>query len=256
VAEAAYRSSCFHDESVKAFAWRRWLAPLFYLFPEKRARVDFSYMFLPVRASGRLLEVGFGSGKSLDRLARSGWSVEGIDFDEAAVENAKKRGLPVKAGDLRAQCYPDNYFDAIVSSHAVEHLHDPKGFLQECWRILKPGGQLALMTPNAKSFGARFFGAAWFALDPPRHLMLFSAQSLRNIGLQAGFSSAEARFNARDAHNVFIGSRHIANTGRHQWSDRGGLFMQLWGRFWQTVEWIAGWLKPSVGEELVVVFRK
>lgn len=251
-----YRAVVFGDESVRATPLQKLLYPLAYLLPKTRAHIDFSYMFIPVQSGGRLLEVGFGSGAMLAQHARRGWVVEGIDFDAAAVANARAKGLAVKAGDLASQQYPDASFDAIVSSHVIEHLHDPAAFLRECRRILKPGGCLVVVTPNADSCGRQWYGAAWFPLDPPRHLLIFSAASLQAIGVQAGFARGAVSCNARDANNVFSGSIDIKRRGRHEWGAAGGFWRRRWTGALQWLEWALVCVRPAAGEELVVIFRK
>ncbi|MET0380046.1 MAG: methyltransferase domain-containing protein [Spongiibacteraceae bacterium] len=254
--EAGYRAVVYKDPLAAATSWQKLLYPLFYLFPLPRAHVDFSYMFIPVAAGKRLLEVGFGGGVTLGLMSARGWLAEGIDFDEAAVANARAKGMTVNAGDIRAQQYPDASFDAIVSSHVIEHLHDPVGFLQECRRVLKPGGQLVLATPNAGSFGRGLFGASWFALDPPRHLLIFTEASLQASAGKAGFATGKTRHNARDADSVFCASRNIAVQGVHRWGDTGNHWRQTWTRALQMVEWLAVCFKPSLAEELVIIFKK
>lgn len=45
--------------------------------------------------------------------------------------------------------FEDNNYDEIVAIHLVEHLKDLISFMNECWRILRPGGALYLATPEA-----------------------------------------------------------------------------------------------------------
>ena len=51
--------------------------------------------------------------------------------------------------------YADARFDAVVSMDVVEHLHDPRPWLRDALRVLKPGGLLFLTTPNYASYSLR-----------------------------------------------------------------------------------------------------
>jgi 2-polyprenyl-3-methyl-5-hydroxy-6-metoxy-1,4-benzoquinol methylase len=155
------------------------LASLFFgILPGGRDLVEGTVSFLHAPKPGaRLLEIGFGDGGTLMRMRELGWSVVGIETDPVSVENARARGLDVRQGALTAHAFPDASFDAIYTSHVLEHVHDPLGLLRECHRILKTGGVAVMMTPNMASWGHRRFRADWVPLDPPRHLMLFSPRN-------------------------------------------------------------------------------
>lgn len=114
----------------------------------------------------------------MEFLRQLGWHVEGLDLDPTAVKVASSRGLAIHLGSLKEQNFPDQSFDPVVSSHVIEHVHDPVGLLGECRRILRPDGKLVIITPNIASWGHAWFRSNWLALDPPRHLHLFKATSL------------------------------------------------------------------------------
>jgi SAM-dependent methyltransferase len=69
----------------------------------------------------------------------------------------------------------------------VEHLHDPIGALAKLARWTRPGGWLALSTPDAGSLEFRLFRDAWYALHLPNHLYLFSEDSLGRVLAAAGW---------------------------------------------------------------------
>lgn len=156
-------------------------------------RTEASSTFLASVPGGKLLDVGCGSGAYLAAMRHLGWAVAGVDFDPAAVAAARRAGLDVNCGSLEAQQYPAAAFDAVALSHVVEHLPDPVATLQECARILKPGGRLLLFTPNTASLGHRLFREDWRGLEPPRHLFLFSAGSMDRLLRQAGFAAVTIR---------------------------------------------------------------
>jgi len=100
-----------------------------------------------------------------------------------------------------------------IAVFQVEHVHDPLGFLVECHRILKSNGQIVLLTPNLKSIGHRLFSDAWFHLDPPRHLYLFSLQTLKICVERANLQIKVIRTTARLASLAWIVSRLIGKKG-------------------------------------------
>lgn len=97
-----------------------------------------------------------GAAAACDRgVGGTGWRVEGVDFDPGAVEVARASGLEVRLESLESQRYPDQSFDAVTMVHLIEHTHDPVGLIHESRRILKPRGQLVILTPNARFGGMR-----------------------------------------------------------------------------------------------------
>jgi 2-polyprenyl-3-methyl-5-hydroxy-6-metoxy-1,4-benzoquinol methylase len=235
--------------------WQHLLGRLLSIHPGWRADADFSVMHLPARPGGRLLDVGCGDGRLLSTMRDLGWKVEGVDFDRAAVEQARTKGLRVHLGTLEAQGYPDDYFDAVTLSHVIEHVHDPLGLLQECRRILKPQGHLVVVTPNTASLTHRIFGAACFNLDPPRHLHLFNRRTLRWLAELAGFQAPSVHTTLRFAEGSFIASRDIARTGTHVMGGPQPRAIRLWGRIMQLAEWAALQWTPEAGEEIALVAR-
>jgi 2-polyprenyl-3-methyl-5-hydroxy-6-metoxy-1,4-benzoquinol methylase len=169
---------------------------------------------LPADNAGRLLDVGCGDGDLIRAAQERGWNAEGVDFDPAGVELARSRGLNVHLGSLASQGYDAEQFDAIVMSHVVEHLADPISVLQECHRILKPGGRLVLATPNADSQFHREFRKHWVHLDPPRHLYVFEVNTLTEVVRRSGFNNSLKCFTVLGAPFAYGASQLIGRNGR------------------------------------------
>ncbi len=235
---------------------KKWAGLIVYASPLRRPRLDFQLMYLPVQSGARLLEIGCGNGDMLQILQEAGWQAEGVDFDPAAVTIARDKGLQVHLGTVESKGYATNTFDAITSSHTIEHLSDPALFLNECYRILKPRGRLAIVTPNSRSLGHQFFKQSWLHLDPPRHLHIFNVPSLHRLVTETGFRNIHIWTTIRDADRLFAASQAIRRTGQYAWGSRQPIPVRIVGKTFQVVEYVLVALGCQLGEEIAVTAEK
>jgi SAM-dependent methyltransferase len=111
-----------------------------------------------------------------------------MDFSAHAVAAAKKNfGLTVIHGTLPHPAVAAGSVDAITLRAVLEHVHDPRRLLGAVYDALRPGGWVYASVPNLGSWGYRAFGRAWFPLDPPRHLLHFTSDTLRRAVEGCGF---------------------------------------------------------------------
>ena len=171
---------------------------------ELRARLPFYIK------GGRIIDVGCGRGDFLFRMKELGWDVLGIETDLLAAEIAKRRGIPVDTRPLEKTCLPENWADAVIMNHVIEHIYDPVSELTECRRLLKKGGRLVLYTPNTLSLGHEIFRRAWRGLEPPRHLHIFSPATIRTALFLAGFTDVKVKTSARNTRGFFNASTVIS----------------------------------------------
>ncbi|MEZ4735761.1 MAG: class I SAM-dependent methyltransferase [Caldilineaceae bacterium] len=145
------------------------------------------------KAAGKLLDVGCAMGGFLLGMQKQKqWTVAGVEVNEAVAHAAQDRhGLDIFPGALEEAQYPDATFDAVTLWDVLEHLHDPLGSLQEIHRILRPNGIVVIRVPNLASWDAKLFGTAWAGLDAPRHLYIFTPESLSTLLEKAGFQVLE-----------------------------------------------------------------
>ena len=154
----------------------------------------------------RLLEVGCSWGLFLDYARSRGWSVAGVELSEPASIWAREQlSLEVTAGNLNSSAYLNSkQFDAAVAWHVIEHVPDPIAFLQSMRSCLRPGGRIALRTPNIQSLSARLNRPHWEWMGAPAHLTLFSICSLRSALHQTGFEVEKIFTRRGDAHNPWF----------------------------------------------------
>lgn len=102
---------------------------------------------------GDVLEVGCGEGRGVDLILPKAKSFTGIDKIQEVVDNLKTK---YPKGNFQQMVIPpfaslpDNHYDVVVSFQVIEHIKDDLGYLNEIYRVLKPGGKALITTPNIK----------------------------------------------------------------------------------------------------------
>jgi SAM-dependent methyltransferase len=111
------------------------------------------YTFAARLARGkRVLDAGCGAGYGSAELARTAWSVAGVDVAPEAVDFARAHYEAPNLRFAQASCtslpFPDGRFDLVVAFEVIEHLEQWRDFLLEARRVLSPAGQFIVSTPN------------------------------------------------------------------------------------------------------------
>jgi SAM-dependent methyltransferase len=228
------------------------------MFGYRLETVESSVMWLKASERGRLLDVGCGNGLFLKKMRDLGWQVAGVEPDPKAVQVARNQhGLQVSQGMLMDAGLQENSFDVVTMSHVIEHVPDPIELLRACHRVLKPGGKLVAVTPNIQSLGQNWFGESCLALDPPRHLYLFSSKSFERCAQQSGFTNNSVRSVARLAPLIWFASKQIHSNGKLPGLiiPKPNLLLKYQAKIFMIYEYYSCRFK-NVGEELLLVARK
>ena len=147
----------------------------------------------PYKSSGRALDIGCGPGYFLSAAQKMGFDVYGLDPSDYIVQMAQKTwGDRVKLGLIESANYERESFDLIVAFDTFEHIYDPKKFLQAIHGFLKPGGVLAITTPDPASMLAKISGRNWVSYKLPEHVFYWSPETIRRI-LAENFEVLEVR---------------------------------------------------------------
>ena len=134
------------------------------------------YLSLPY-ISGDVLEIGCGEGRGVQLIAPKAATFTGLDKIQSVIDNLKQK---FPDGDFRQAIIPpfagleDNSFDCIVSFQVIEHIKKDQMFLEEIFRVLKPGGKALITTPNIKMSLSR----------NPWHIREYTAEQLEKLAGQ------------------------------------------------------------------------
>ena len=137
--------------------------------------------------SKQLLDVGCSYGFLLDVAVERGWKVWGSELSKKQSSYAAERH-PGVCNNAVSECnFPSNFFDAITAYEILEHVSSPREFLKDFRQVLRPGGYLAMTTPNVAGWEAKLMGRYWLNLIR-MHLYYFSPGTIRRILEEEGFT--------------------------------------------------------------------
>jgi 2-polyprenyl-3-methyl-5-hydroxy-6-metoxy-1,4-benzoquinol methylase len=141
-----------------------------------------------LQSKGPVLDVGCGGGLFLGVMKQRGARVAGMDNSpEAAGAAWHHNQVPAILGDLTKAPIAAGSCALITMFHVLEHLPDPKSFLQAARELLKPGGRLIVQVPNIDCWQYAFLKSKWNGVDIPRHLHDFRTSDLERLLNQSGF---------------------------------------------------------------------
>jgi phosphatidylethanolamine/phosphatidyl-N-methylethanolamine N-methyltransferase len=158
------------DKQMVTTAYARW-APVYDLvFGAVFERGRQAAITAAERVGGRILEVGVGTGISLPHYSRE-CRLCGVDISEPMLRKAHERvaefGLTNVEGlwvmDAEKLSFPDGSFDVVVAQYVVTTVPNPEATLDEFARVLKPGGEIVLVSRVGAEAGLRRTLEHWFA---------------------------------------------------------------------------------------------
>ncbi|MBI2215420.1 MAG: glycosyltransferase [Acidobacteria bacterium] len=139
-----------------------------------------------VAPGGRVLEIGAGSGRLGTMLAKE-FDYVGIELSDESCREARARGVEVYRARLSSFVNLGAPFDAVTMFRVFENLEDPHDALGKVSELLRPGGVLAIVTPDTESFLALLSRDRWFAYDEPDSVIFYSRGGLVELLERSGY---------------------------------------------------------------------
>lgn len=170
------------------------------------------------QAAGTVLDVGCAYGHFLQAMEARGWRTVGLEPNPTAVRYAERHvaGRIIGANFEEASLDPES-FDAVASFYVLEHVIDPRQFLDKVCRVLRPGGMAVIRVPYTEPLFPINKMAGRTLMYAPMHLNDFSPRSMRRLALDVGFRRTEVRVGAsRRSHEIVeqVGARVLGGIGR------------------------------------------
>lgn len=173
------------------------------------------------QGSGKLLDIGSGTGDFLVKAKQKNWSVFGVEPSKDARLLSENKGIYVSE---ELTSIDETEFDVITLWHVLEHVPDLENYIQEISKRLKPSGTLLVAVPNFKSKDAEYYKEFWAAYDVPRHLWHFSKPGIERLFSKQHFKLIQTKPMWFDAFYVSLLSEKY-KTGKSNWIN--AIFMGL-----------------------------
>lgn len=163
--------------------------------------------------NGTLLDYGAGTGYFPAYVKSKGKNVEAIEIDPEARKYAKEKfDLDVLAPEaLSDGSIKNESYDVVSMWHVLEHLYDPKMYINRFHELLQLHGHLIIAVPNYTSSDAQYYKDNWAAYDVPRHLWHFNPVAMEKLVGEQGFTLVEKKTMPFDSFYVSLLSEKYKN---------------------------------------------
>jgi 2-polyprenyl-3-methyl-5-hydroxy-6-metoxy-1,4-benzoquinol methylase len=132
-------------------------------------------------ATGKILDIGCGTGAFLHTMQTAGWQITGLEPDETARKKAQELYQLQPATPEKLFEQQPASFNVITMWHVLEHVHELHNYIKQLEKLIAPNGKIIIAVPNYTSNDAAVYKAYWAAYDVPRHLYHFSPAAMRQL---------------------------------------------------------------------------
>jgi 2-polyprenyl-3-methyl-5-hydroxy-6-metoxy-1,4-benzoquinol methylase len=157
--------------------------------------------FQKYKKNGLMLDVGCGNGQMLYWAQKRGIAGKGVEINKRTADRAKEYGFDVWNGFLETAPFEKHSFDFVFLGEIIEHVNDPRTFIDQSSAFLKSDGMIGITTPNIDCPWSKtnfilykMFGIPWSSVTPPYHLFQFNPDNLDRLMKDMGFDFVGGHF--------------------------------------------------------------
>ncbi len=148
-----------------------------------------------LKKKGAVLDVGCATGFFLNTAKAMGWRTHGVEISDYCCEFAAAEfGLSLTNGQFKDFDGSGGPYDLVTMWDYLEHSFTPVRDIELAFRHLKPGGFLAVATPDFGSWPAGIFGPNWVGFKEHEHLAYFTKKNLCGLLERKGFKIRHAGY--------------------------------------------------------------
>jgi SAM-dependent methyltransferase len=157
---------------------------------------QFVLNLLFLKTNPKIHDAGCGTGQFLNYFNALGFrNLSGSDsFIEDTIDYGDLKIYKKELSEI------NETFDCISLNHVIEHVLDPKEYMQHIFKRLNLNGTCLVRTPMALSNGYLSYKENWVGLEAPRHLHVFSQKGFIEMVKEIGFKVDEIRFDTLGWH--------------------------------------------------------
>ena len=158
-----------------------------------------NFKMLRPEAGDIVLDAGAGEGRHTFALCREGCRVFALDRDLTSLNKARyalkdmenkgfyTKNVVILQGDNLRLPFPDHTFHKIICAEVMEHIHEDDKAAEEFFRVLRPGGDIAVTVPTP--FTERIYGglSERYFNTPGGHIRIYQPKELGDVLRAAGF---------------------------------------------------------------------
>ena len=149
------------------------------------------------------MDAGCGNGSFIALFQDRNWQLHGSDLSSTGIELARKTHPNINFFLADGQSLYAEFLDTVgpvdivISTEVIEHVYDPRGFLRNCFGLLKPGGTIVLTTPYHGYLKNLLLAATgkmdqhFTVLWDHGHIKFWSRKTIEEVLKETGFTNIE-----------------------------------------------------------------